>query len=211
MLPPALLRIVLLVSDAGRSSAFVGVFSQPLSSIRIGFAATALTAVLSPPPDDRSVQHRWLALERPRDRLARARHAYVCAASSPRLPSTPSSSASVRSLRVLMLTSGPTQPGRAGREAPPPRSGGLRWRHPTNVRVLLPCFRASDAFLRRLGMQGWHVSHTARPGARCSGAVSGAPDTALCTHCVCEKRNSLQMSLSILRHISRHLVRNLVQ
>ena len=57
MLPPALLRIVMLVRAVGRSSAFVSVSSQAPSSIPIDFAAAALTAVLSPPPDDRSVQY----------------------------------------------------------------------------------------------------------------------------------------------------------
>jgi len=56
-----MLRMVMLVRAVGRSSTFVSVSSQPPSSIPIGFAAAALTAVLSLPPDDRLVQDRWLA------------------------------------------------------------------------------------------------------------------------------------------------------
>ena len=166
MVPLAILQILVFLRAVGRSSTFVSVSSQSPLSIPIGFAAAALTAVLSPLPDDRSVQDLWhlsghtiasLALvtrvcarlrlcvsrrHHPlRHRSERARHRCACSCSRQ------------------------ARPGRAGREAPPPRSGGLRWRHPTNFRVLLPCFRARDALVRGLGMQGWHVSHTARPRA----------------------------------------------
>ena len=59
MVPLAMLQILVLVRTVGRSSTFVSVSSQSPLSIPIGFAAAALTAVLSPLPDDRSVQDLW--------------------------------------------------------------------------------------------------------------------------------------------------------
>ena len=59
MVPLAMPQILALVCAVGRSSTFVSVSSQSPLSIPIGFAAAALTAVLSPLPDDRSVQDVW--------------------------------------------------------------------------------------------------------------------------------------------------------
>lgn len=76
------------------------------------------------------------------------------------------------------------QPGRAGREAPPPRSGGLRWRHPTNFRVLLPCFRARDALVCGLGTP---LVRAPRCSVGCSGVKSLESERRSVS---CEKRNS---------------------